>query len=271
MNNNVINISVIIPMYNAQQTIIRAIDSVLKQTYKGNFEVIVVNDGSTDNSLEIVNQYIVENDLNDITVIDKPNGGVSSARNAGLLVAKGDWIALLDSDDEWLPEKTEVQMSIMEQYDNIDFLGCNSLGYQTRILWRLKDKLSPIKLWELMIKWHPQTPTIIFKKSIIEDVGIYNEEMRYGEDVEFLLRICKARECWFIPDQLVICGGGKFPFGDSGLSANLQAMQEGMDNTLSMAYEKRWINFMQYYLFSIYSKLKYCRRIFIVWRRRNLY
>ncbi|MEH7440146.1 glycosyltransferase family A protein, partial [Neobacillus drentensis] len=94
-------ISVVIPMYNSKDTIERALDSIKNQTaFHEIGEIIVVNDGSKDNSLEIVKRYSESNKSMQIKIIDKENGGVSTARNAGLKMAQGEYIALLDSDDE---------------------------------------------------------------------------------------------------------------------------------------------------------------------------
>ena len=108
-------ISVIIPMYNAENTILTALNSIKNQTYKCEYEVIVVNDGSLDNSKKIVEEYILENPQLTIILINQINGGVSKARNEGLKRAKGDYIALLDSDDEWLPQKVEKQMLVFKK------------------------------------------------------------------------------------------------------------------------------------------------------------
>ena len=92
-------ISVVIPSYNRLPTLIRAIDSVIAQTSKVD-EIIVVDDGSTDNTAaEISSRY------SQLNLLHQANSGVSSARNYGIKQAKGDWIALLDSDDSWLPKK----------------------------------------------------------------------------------------------------------------------------------------------------------------------
>ena len=99
--------SVVIPLYNKADTIERTIRSVWEQTYTS-YELIVVNDGSTDGSLDVVNQLSVEGP---IIIIDKPNGGVSSARNAGARVASGEYIALLDGDDVWY---RNVRIKVME-------------------------------------------------------------------------------------------------------------------------------------------------------------
>src|SRR6056297_995853 len=98
------NVSVIIPTYNRSFTVTKAIDSVLEQTYDDH-EIIVVDDGSTDDTYEVLRAY-----LNKIDYKYKENGGISSARNCALQMARGKYIALLDSDDYWKPEKLERQM-----------------------------------------------------------------------------------------------------------------------------------------------------------------
>lgn len=92
-------ISVIIPMYNSERTIEKALDSVVGQTYPAHYQIIVVDDGSSDRSAELVERYAEAHPSADIRLIRQSNGGVSSARNAGMRAATGQWIALLDSDD----------------------------------------------------------------------------------------------------------------------------------------------------------------------------
>ena len=97
-------------MFNAEKTIIKALDSVRNQDYDLNeFEVIIIDDGSTDSSKMLVENYRNKNAELNIKIITQDNGGVSKARNAGLKAATGNYIALLDSDDEWLPAKTKMQ------------------------------------------------------------------------------------------------------------------------------------------------------------------
>lgn len=107
--------SVIIPVYNAENTLRACINSILTQNYS-DFELILVNDGSTDSSLKISLEY--EQNYNNVFVVDKPNGGVSSARNAGLKIAKGEYILFVDSDDEVLPE----YFLSLDKCENEDFL-----------------------------------------------------------------------------------------------------------------------------------------------------
>ena len=117
-------ISVIIPMYNAENTVMKALDSVRLQKGDFVFEIIVVNDGSTDASRNVVENYRKQNPQMNIILLDQPNSGVSKARNAAMEVSGREYIALLDSDDEWLPEKTERQMPyLVNNEENIDFIS----------------------------------------------------------------------------------------------------------------------------------------------------
>ncbi|MGE4514454.1 MAG: glycosyltransferase family 2 protein, partial [Chryseobacterium sp.] len=111
-------------MFNAENTIIKALDSVKNQDYDlKQFEIIVINDGSTDQCKVLAENYRDAHSELNIKVITQKNGGVSKARNAGLKVATGDYIAFLDSDDEWLPQKTKRQMKFLENQElNIDFI-----------------------------------------------------------------------------------------------------------------------------------------------------
>ena len=126
--NSKLKISVVIPMYNASKTIERALNSIKDQTLKCNYQIIVVNDGSKDNSQEIVEKYIADNPQLNIVLINQLNGGVSKARNTGLKHASGNFIALLDSDDYWLKNKIDIQVKYFSLgYDFVCALRNNDI------------------------------------------------------------------------------------------------------------------------------------------------
>lgn len=110
-------VSIITPAYNASGYITETIDSIKNQTYE-DWELIVIDDCSTDNTVEVVNQYQLQ-DKRIRLIRAEINGGVATARNLGLQVAKGDYIAFLDSDDLWKPEKLEKQLAFMQRHDCI--------------------------------------------------------------------------------------------------------------------------------------------------------
>lgn len=262
-------ISVIIPMYNSSKTILQSITSVLNQNYEGKMEIIVINDGSTDDSLKVVNNYILDNKLSNVKIINQENGGVPKARNAGLRIAKGEWIALLDSDDSWLPEKIGKQMKVLSENPHIDFLGCNRNNEEIKILGRKKNSLSKINFKDLLIKMYPQTSTAIFNRNIITDIGFYDETLRYAEDGDYWIRISKKKEMYFMPESLVITGQGKPSFGFSGLSANLRAMQQGNLQILHKNLKEKNISPLEYSFFRAFYLIKYIRRTLITKLRRN--
>lgn len=115
-------ISVIIPNYNNSKYIVEAINSIIQQDYR-NFEIIVVDDGSTDNSVEII-----ENIEFPVTLIKSENYGAGSARNIGILASRGDYIALLDSDDIWQKDKLSCQMKLMLD-KKLDLVYCHGQDF----------------------------------------------------------------------------------------------------------------------------------------------
>lgn len=117
-------VSVIIPYFNSAQTLLRTLDSVRMQTFK-DFEIILINDGSTDQSEDIVNDYFQKfNDLR-YTHLRQVNQGPSEARNKGIYHSSGEYIAFLDSDDSWEPHKLEIQIEFMEKHPEVAISGTN--------------------------------------------------------------------------------------------------------------------------------------------------
>ena len=159
-------ISVIIPMYNAENTVMKALDSVRLQKGDFVFEIIIVNDGSTDASRNVVENYRKQNPQMNIILLDQPNSGVSKARNAAMEVSGGEYIALLDSDDEWLPNKLEVQIKLINDNPELDFLGGPFNETCLKIFTKKIDSLYNAKVSDICIKNFPQPSTVIFKKSI---------------------------------------------------------------------------------------------------------
>lgn len=118
-------LSVILTVYNGERDLDNCLASLLAQTYRS-FEIILINDGSTDATREIANHYASEND--NIIVIDQPNGGVSRGRNAGLAIARGEYVTFMDADDTLLPEMYQTLMTMAEQ-DNLDVAQGNAVRY----------------------------------------------------------------------------------------------------------------------------------------------
>lgn len=258
------NISVIIPCYNAERTIINTLKSVLCQTVPPS-EIIIVNDGSSDKSEEIINDFISENKSIRIQLITKENGGVSSARNVGMKSASGEWIALLDSDDEWLPTKLERQIEALRSMPEIDFLGCNRNGEHYDSFLGLKfQRLTRVAPKTFLLKNFFPVPTVIFKKSILDTVGYFDERQRYAEEGNYFIRIANKHNVYLLNESLVITGDGKPDFGHSGLSGNLWEMEKGELKNIQVCLNLKVISRIEFPFCIIFSILKFIRRLLIV-------
>jgi glycosyltransferase involved in cell wall biosynthesis len=168
------------------------IESVLNQTYQ-NFELILINDGSTDNSLDIVKRFMKEGER--IALIDKENSGLTKSLNIGLKRAQGEYIARIDADDIWKKDKLEKQIKFLKEnqdyalvgtaYDEIDELG-NIIYLKQRVplLLQHKDIINNI------VKYNPFLhSSVLFRKVILENIGFYNESFKYTQDYEYWIRI----------------------------------------------------------------------------------
>lgn len=121
--------SVIIPLYNKAPYVRKALESVCAQTYR-DYELIVINDGSTDNSAIVADEYLKATDGIDYQIINQPNAGVSAARNNGVAQAHGDYIAFLDADDWWEPTYLERMAQLIEDYPDAGLYACNYVYYK---------------------------------------------------------------------------------------------------------------------------------------------
>ena len=198
-------VSVIIPTFNRLSLISRAIDSVLKQTFKP-FEIIVVDDGSSDNT-----STFIKNNYKSVKLIKQKNLGVSKARNVGIKNSSGDWIALLDSDDEWKKNKLEVQIKSLTEYDYYSVCHTNEIWIRngTRVNQKKRHQKYGGNIFDKCLDICRISPSsIIFQKNIINEVGWFDENLSICEDYDLWLRITANFKILFIDKPLIIKYGG---------------------------------------------------------------
>ncbi len=208
-----IEISVIIPTYNRGWILKEAIDSVLAQTFK-DYELIVVDDGSDDNTAQILAGYGEK-----IRMIRQPNRGVSAARNQGIISSSGRFIALLDSDDLWLPEKLDRQISFFRK--NPDAMIC-----QTQEIWiRNGRRVNPRKhhqklsgmIFQSSLNLCLVSPSaVMLRRDLLDVVGFFDESLPACEDYDLWLRVSLKYPVYLIDEALIIKRGGH----DDQLSRN---------------------------------------------------
>lgn len=198
-------VSVVIPTYNRAHLLHRSIQSVLNQTYN-RFELLIVDDCSTDNTEEVVKAF---DDSRIKYIRCETNGGAAAARNRGILEAKYDWIAFLDSDDVWREEKLEKQIASVDGTAGLiycTFKRHPADGSKETLMpseERPADRRNGIVFGELLLGNFVGMPTIMVHKSVLNDAGTFNSTLRCYEDYEFFLRASQYTRFCHVDEILV--------------------------------------------------------------------
>lgn len=198
---------IIIPTYNRAQFLPRAINSVLNQSIKS-FQLIIVDDGSTDETAEILRSY---QDHPQITIVTQKNAGVSSARNTGVKYAKAHWIAFLDSDDEWLTDKLKLTQIFIENNPNLQFIHTEELWIRHNVRVNLPKKFdkSSENIFERSLDFCLISPsTVVMSKELFYQYGPFNEEFPVCEDYDLWNKILSHEAIGYIDIPLTKKYGG---------------------------------------------------------------
>ena len=199
-------VSVIIPTYNRVHTLKRAIDSVLCQTYTEH-EIIVVDDGSTDSTKSFLSsQYEYR-----VQCFSIPHAGVSRARNTGINNANGDWIALLDSDDYWLPDKLEKQIHFFKTNPEYKICHTDEIWIKNGKRINQGKKHKKFMGWFFSPSLHLcliSPSAVMIHKSIFDITGMFDEELEFVEDYDLWRRITSKFLVGYIDKKLVVKTGG---------------------------------------------------------------
>ncbi|PHM22112.1 glycosyltransferase family 2 protein [Xenorhabdus ehlersii] len=253
-------VSVIIPAYNAQETILNALSSVYMQQGKYDIEIIVVDDGSFDNTAQLVSNFSKKHP-GYIKLITKKNQGVASARNDGINNATGEFIAFLDSDDCWYPDKLRKQIPILKKH-GISLVGGGYHG-------NFQDLPTESGYFEIsydmqLRKQYFQPSTVIFKREILTHVPGFTEGRRYCEDALFFHMTCYYYRCAIITDDVIKYGDGKHPYAsDNGLGSHIWEMEKGELLNFRILYTEKKLSLCKCIFLSLYSFLKFGRRVII--------
>jgi len=221
-------VSIIIPTYNRRQLIARSIESVLNQTYR-DFELIIVDDGSTDGTGEVVAGF---NDERIRYIRCEENRGEAAARNVGIKAARCDYIAYQDSDDEWLPEKLARQMELLKNASpqfGVIYTGFWKTENHRRIYipfsW-VNQKNGDIHK-ELLKGNFIGSPVVLLKKECFDKVGLFDERLRNLVDWEMWLRISKYYHFKYIDEPLVVAH-----YHSDNVSSNHRAFIKALESVL---------------------------------------
>jgi len=225
-------VTVVIPTYNRVHLLERSLDSVLGQTLAAD-EIIVVDDGSTDNTVSTVKSRHPE-----VKLIQQDNLGVSAARNAGISAARHEWIALLDSDDIWHENKLERQMTALNNAP--EYLICHSdeiwIRDGARVNQMNKHKKTGGYIFQHCLPLCAISPSaVMIHRSLFEEIGLFDETLPACEDYDLWLRICSRYPVLFIDEALITKHGGH----DDQLSRQHWGMDrfriQALDKIISLA------------------------------------
>ena len=220
-------LSVVIPTYNRLPRVKDAVESVLKQTYR-DFEFWVVDDGSTDGTGEALRAF-----GNKIKYIFRDNRGVSAARNLGARVSRGKYLAFLDSDDLWEPEKLETQVRCMEANPHFPLCYTDEIWIRRGIRVNPKKRHAKYSGW-IFEKCLPlciiSPSSALMKRSLFEEIGGFDETLPLCEDYDFWLRVTCRYPVLFIDKKLIVKRGGH--------ADQLSTRSWGNDRYRVMALEK---------------------------------
>ena len=213
-------VSIIIPVYNAEKFLSETIESVIAQTYT-DWEIIAVDDGSTDRSREILRKYEQRLPLK-IRVITQKNSGVSIARNNAIAIAKGEYIAFLDHDDLWLPDKLEKQVELLDSNKELGLVYSDSyvIGEKGNLTRRktLFESVKPFRgnaFNELFYDNFIPLLTAIIRKEVLNKVGMFDPKYKIAEEYDLFLKIAEYYPVDFVEQPLA-----KYRIHDKSVSRN---------------------------------------------------
>jgi glycosyltransferase involved in cell wall biosynthesis len=210
--------SVIIPTYNRAHVLDRAINSVLSQTYK-DYEIIIIDDGSDDHTQEVLRGYF----LDDFEVHIIENSGVSKARNLAVEKARGQWLAFLDSDDEWLEQKLQKQFDYIQANPDVPLVHGEEIWIRngTRVNPMKKHQKGGGNQFVASLHLCAISPSVaVMKKSVFDELGGFREDYPACEDYDLWLKLTSLHEVGFLADHLIKKYGGH----DDQLSQKFKAM-----------------------------------------------
>lgn len=197
-------VSVIVPVYNREHLISETLDSILEQTYRP-IEIVVINDGSTDCSIDILNQYASRNP-GIFNIIDQHNTGQVAARNNGIRTARGEFIAFLDSDDKWHPLKLEKQIPMFSTpnvalvYSGLEKIDESGRPFQTELC----DPSRTDELYmHLLVSNQMTGGTVVVTRAVLNEVGLFDESFKAAENWDLWLRVCRDHRAKLVNEPLV--------------------------------------------------------------------
>lgn len=228
-------ISVIMSVYNGEKFLKESVLSILNQTY-ADFEFIIINDGSTDLSLEILRGF--EEKDKRIRLISRENKGLTPSLNEGIKLAQGEYIARMDSDDISMPERFEKQITFLEKNKDIALCGTWAINIDENgnEIGEYKTPITNKEIKKNILFHNPFIhPSVMIRKEIVNNIGLYNEKIKYAQDYEYWLRMIKKNKVANLDDFLI-----KYRIAKKSMTrkSNIPMRLEGLFMRLAYLFKK---------------------------------
>lgn len=229
--------SIVIPIYNAEATLRETLASIASQSYK-HFEVIAINDGSTDNSLTILEAWKNEQPHIPVEVVSQANQGLGASRNTAIAKAKNDWIALLDADDLWLPQKLERLAEAIENNPDYDLLfhGFSTFGTKRN---RTRSGYPITSIEDLLTKGNPIMPSAMAARAnvLTENLFSIDKNIHGAEDLDLWLRLLKNGYRFFQLNETLTLYRQT-----GGMSTNLKDHLQKVHTVIDYYHQQDWFD-----------------------------
>lgn len=230
-------VSVIVPAYNVRSYIEAALNSLKAQSFQ-NFEVLIVDDGSTDDTAKLVKAFCQSDSR--FRLLQKQNGGLSSARNHGINQSCADYVALLDSDDAYAPDKLANHVSILDHSPQVGVVYSASQIMRDDghlLLMYLSGKpIYAAPLLALLCKnFIGHGSNAVLRRCLFDEVGYFDETLRSSEDIDFWLRVAATQNWQFHRESKALC---YYRVRPSGLSFNVAQMQQCSEQVIKAAHQR---------------------------------
>ncbi|MBK1871747.1 glycosyltransferase [Marinobacter sp. 1-3A] len=221
MDNSRSLVSVIVPVYNREKLVTETVASILGQTYRP-IEIILINDGSTDSSLNVM-QTLQQQHPSLVRIIDQENQGQTISRNQGIAAANGKYIAFLDSDDLWVPDKLELQIPLFDEGVGLVYGGVELINEsgETTGLDPCDPQIQGSIFPQLLVKNRMTGGSVVVLREALDKVGMFDPEFSAAENWDLWLRICKKYEVRLVNKPVV-----KYRLHQSNMSKDIILMQD---------------------------------------------
>jgi glycosyltransferase involved in cell wall biosynthesis len=257
-NEHLADVSVVIPCYNSQETILRALDSVLRQSLLPR-ELIVVDDCSNDGTVKVLKDLVTsyKGPARILIEVNSVNRGASFTRNKGWDLSTCDFVAFLDSDDSWFHNKIEIQYDWMLRNEDCHFSGHKCSFDQKRDFDFADIVFTKISPWRILISNPYPTPSVMLRRDL---PFRFDVSLKRLEDQLLWSEIALSKYgCYYCSTPLAFVH--KASYGEDGLSKNILQMEIGELMMYNSLYKKKYISFFLFILFQIFSLCKFCRRL----------